>query len=132
MAKCVKLRRTKTQVCTGSLDKLIEIYQRDLTPPTNSLTVDPDYTETFTLLYTIWSMIETPKGKVIFDDVGEDIIITHYFYIRHVDNITAQNWIVYNGNRYDIKNVTDLEENRLYLRLECAIRGSVDKDASEA
>ena len=132
MAKCVKLQRTKTQVCTGNLDKLIEIYQRDIEPPLNSFIADPDYTETFTLLYTVWSMIQTPKGKVIFDDVGTEKRITNVFYTRYLPDITSQNWIVYNGRRYDIERVKNLEENNLYLEIATIIRGDDTKAASEA
>jgi len=132
MAKCVKLQRTKTQVCTGNLDKLIEIYQRDIEPPLNSFIADPDYTETFTLLYTVWSMIQTPKGKVIFDDVGTEKRITNVFYTRYLPDITSQNWIVYNGQRYDIERVKNLEENNLYLEIATIIRGDDTKAASEA
>ena len=132
MAKCIKLRRTKTQVCTGSLNKLIEIYERDIEAPLNSLSVDPDYTELFTLIHTVWAMIETPKGKVLFDDVGTEKIITHVFHIRYLNNITSQNWIIYDNERYDIQNVIDLESNKLYLRLECVLRGTVAKEATEA
>lgn len=132
MAKCVKLQRTKTQVCTGNLDKLIEIYQRDIEPPLNSFIADPDYTETFTLLYTVWSMIQTPKGKVIFDDIGTEKRITNVFYTRYLPDITSQNWIVYNGKRYDIERVKNLEENNLYLEIATIIRGDDTKAASEA
>lgn len=132
MAKCVKLQRTKTQVCTGNLDKLIEIYQRDIEPPLNSFIADPDYTETFTLLYTVWSMIQTPKGKVIFDDIGTEKRITNVFYTRYLPDITSQNWIVYNGQRYDIERVKNLEENNLYLEIATIIRGDDTKAASEA
>lgn len=132
MAKCVRLRRKKTYVCTGSLRYPIQIYERDLEPPQNSLSMTPDYTETFTVRWTLQAMIETPKGKVIFDEVGTEKRVTHVFYTRYVPNITAQNWIQYDGNWYDIERVINLEGNKLYLKIETIIRGSIGKDASEA
>ena len=132
MAICKKLQRTKTQVCTGNLNKLIEIFQRDIIAPINSFSSDPDYTESFTLLWTVWAMLQTPKGKVIFDEVGTEQRITDVFYTRFLPNITAQNWIEFEGQRYDIERVTNLEENALYLKIETIIRGDTTKAASEA
>lgn len=132
MAKCVRLQRKKTYVCTGSLRYTIQVYERDLEPPVNSLSMTPDYTETFTLLWTLKAMIETPKGKVIFDEVGTEKRVTHVFYTRYVPNITAQNWIEYDSVRYDIERVTNLEGNKLYLKIETIIRGAIDKEATEA
>lgn len=132
MAICKKLQRTKTQVCTGNLNKLIEIYQRDITAPANSLSINPDYTEEFTLLWNVWAMLQTPKGKVIFDEVGTETRITDVFYTRFLPNITAQNWIEFEDQRYDIVRVTNLEENNLYIKMETIIRGDVTKAASEA
>ncbi len=132
MAKCVKLQRTKTQVCTGSLNKVIQIYERLLEAPINSLSINPDYTETFVLLHEVWAMIKTPKGKVIFDDIGTEKRITNVFYTRHLPDITAQNWIIFDGQRYDIERVTDFEENKLYLQIDTIVRGEAAKAASEA
>lgn len=132
MAKCVKLQRKKTQVCVGNMNKFIEIYVRNIQAPLNSLGLSPDYREDFTILYSLWALVETPRGKVTFDAVGIDKVISTIFYIYAVPNITAQNWIVYDANRYDIVRVTNLEENKLFLKLETVLRGSTDKDASQA
>lgn len=131
MAKCVKLKRTKTQVCVGNLSKYIEIYERRLKSPLDSLSDSPDYRDEFFLLYNVWAMLETPKGKNIFDKLGIDKAISTIFYIRYLPNITSQNWVAYNGNRYDIVRVADLEENNLFLKLECIITGSVNKEGSK-
>ena len=132
MAKCVKLKRTKTEVCIGNMRYRIDIFIRTLTSPLNPTGPIVDYTETFTLVDNVWAMIETPKGKVIFDSVGVEKRITDVFYIRFLPSITSQNWVEFNGNRYDIERVRNLEENSLFLQLDCIIRGAIDKEASEA
>ena len=95
MARCVKLKRTKTQVCVGNLSKYIQIYERKLESPLDSLSDNPDYRDEFILLYNVWAMLETPKGKNIFDQLGNNEDITVNFYIHYLPDITSQNWIVY-------------------------------------
>ena len=92
----------------------------------------PDYTESFTLLHKVWAMVETPKGKVIFDDVGTEKRVTNVFYTRYLSDVTSQNWIIFRGQRYDIERVTNFQENNLYLQIDTIIRGEATKAASEA
>jgi SPP1 family predicted phage head-tail adaptor len=133
MAKCKKLRRIKTEVCIGNMTKRIVIYQRVLTPPSNAFTSSsPDYTEEEVVLATVWAMVATPKPKIFFDGVSTDDKITDIFYIRYIVGITAQNWIIYNGYRYDIDSVENMDENSLFIKINAIIRGEVDKEASEA
>lgn len=132
MATCKKLTRTKTQVCIGSLNRQIDIFVRAITPPLNSIGTLVDYGEDFTLLATVWSMIETPKGKTIFDEVGTEKVVTNIFYVRRLSSLTSQNWIVYKNNRYDIQMVTDLEENNLFQKIFAIIRGADTKEATKA
>ena len=132
MAKCVKLQRTKTQVCSGNLNKYIEIFERKIGAPINSLGSEPDYLENFILLYSLWAMVQTPRGPNIFDSVNIDKSLTTIFYIRFVPNITAQNWVVYDNERYQIIRVTNMEKNNLSLKLECVLKGAISKEATKA
>lgn len=132
MATCVKLVRKKTQVCIGSLNKKIDIFTRVLTSPLDPTNSDVDYDETFTLLANVWSMIATPKGQTIFDAIGTEKTISDLFYIRHIAELTAENWIVFNSNRYDIILVRDYEQNNLFQELSCIFRGDDTKGASKS
>jgi hypothetical protein len=75
---------------------------------------------------------QTPKGKVIFDEVSTSSNITDIFYIRYIAGLTSENWIIYNNNRYDVDSIVNLDENSLYMKLNCILRGSEDKEASQA
>lgn len=132
MAKCIKLQRKKTQVCAGSLNRKIQIFERNLTPPVDPLTGQFVYTETFTLIASPWAMIETPSGETIFDTIGIERVVDNVFYIRFLANLTSENWITYDNNRYDIIRVTNLEKNKLFLQLNCALTGDDTKEASKA
>lgn len=133
MAVCVKIKRKKKQVCVGSLNRRVEIYQRIIKAPFNPTNEFTNYDDEFSLLRTVWALIQTPKGTNVFDQVERsESKVTHYFYIAYFDGLTQENWIVYKNNRYDILDVINLEEQNLYYRLDCFFRGSVGKDASKA
>ena len=132
MAKCIKLTRTKTEVCIGNMNKRISIFTRAITTPIDPTGFDVDYTENFTLLDQVWAMIQTPDGQTIFDGIGTEKIVSDIFYIRYIDGLTAENWITYNDNRYDIQMVENIEQNNLFQKLSCIVRGADDLAASEA
>ena len=132
MAKCIKLRRTKTEVCIGNMNKKIDIYARSLTTPLDPLASDVDYDETFTLVGNVWSMVQTPTGKIIFDSLGVEKIVTDIFYIRYIADLTSENWVIFKGNRYDIQSLQNIEENSLFQKLNCIIRGDETLAASKA
>lgn len=132
MATCVKLKRTKTQVCIGSLNRKIDIFTRAITTPLIPTSTSVDYGESFTLLASVWAMIDTPKGQTVFDTVGTEKVISDIFFIRFIDGLTSENWITYNSNRYDIVTVQDYQQNGLFQRLSCILRGADTKEASKA
>ncbi len=133
MPTCIKLRGTKTQVCAGDLRFQIEIQERNLAVPTDPFVDDQvNYGEEFTTLHSVFSMIETPLGVTTFNDVGISTAISHVFYVRHLDDVDAQKWILFDEIRYKIVNVTNLEARKIFLKIECVESGSQDKDASRA
>ena len=86
----------------------------------------------FVLLASPWAMIETPKGQTIFDEVGIEKIVTDVFYIRYIDGLTKEDWIVYDGNRYDIQTVEDMDKNKLFQKLPSVVRGVDTLEATKA
>lgn len=130
MAKCKNIQRTKTQICAGSLNRKIDIYSRNIEAPLNPADNEINFDEEFTLLNSVWSMIETPKGKTIFDSVGVERVIDTVFYIRYLD-ITSENWISYLNLRYNIMNIVNLENNNLFLQLNCQVTGGTVIEASK-
>lgn len=132
MATCIKLSRTKTEVCIGNMTKRISIFTRALTTPSDPTGFNVDYTESFTLLSEVWAMLQTPKGQTIFDGLGVEKIISDVFYIRYIDGLTSENWITYDGNRYDIQMVEDIEQNNLFQQLSCVVRGDDTLSASQS
>ena len=71
------------------------------------------------------------QGHPEYDDVS---LLKEYKreVVRYIDGITAKNWITYNGNRFDIQTVENVDGNNLFLQLNCIIRGDELLAASRA
>lgn len=131
MPVCVRIRGKRKKLCSGDLNQLIQLQNRAIAAPQQG---GVDFTEVFqdkpintdeASPYNegdVWAFIETTGGKTIFDGVN-DRVVSHDIYLRFVDGVTAETWVVYNGNRYDVVTVENLDEANEYLRLRCNLRG---------
>ena len=128
MPKCKKLRRKKRQVCLGDLDNQIVLQDRTITAPTSGV----DASETFTTNDTVDAMVETSRGETIFDGTNTEVDVTHKFTIRFISGITAETWISFNSDRFDILDVENLEERDEWLVLRATNRGVDTNTASQA
>lgn len=129
MPRCVNAKRRKKQVCTGDLDTLITLQSRNITPPTSGV----DATETFADTNAdIWSMMETGKGSVFFDDTNIERTITHEFSIVYIAGLTAESWVLFESRYFDILMIEDYDERHEYQLLRCNERGTTSNQANEA
>lgn len=128
MARCIKLKRRKRQVCLGDLDTLITFQNRTITAPFSGV----DATEIFTDTDDVFAKLDTGRGQTIFDGTNEEQIITHTFTIRFISGITAETWVLFESQRLDIADVEDLEERHEFLMLRCNNRGTTANSANEA
>lgn len=71
----------------------------------------------------IQAIVQTPKGKATFDDVGIDETVTHKFCIAWIDGITSEDWILFKGKRYDILNDMNCCEKDKAITMFCRLRG---------
>jgi len=120
MAKCFKIYRKIKRVCIGSLNKTIIIHTRSIA---NKLGQYIDFTETFSDPVTVSAMVETVSGITVFDEVNQEHVVSHNFYIRYIANFTSEKWIEYDGRYFNILNVDKLNEDNRFLKLMCEERG---------
>jgi len=118
--QCEKVLSRKRQVCAGDLDKLISLQRRDIVAVEDGV----NYTMSFELIEDLWASCETRKGITVFDSTNTEIIIDATFYIPFIENVTAESWILFEGIRYDIMRVEDLELRHEWLALYCISRGT--------
>lgn len=120
MTACEKIVGRKRQVCAGDLDRLITLQIRNIEAPVFDAV---DYSMAFTTINDLWAMVETKKGTTIFDGTNIERIVDATFYIPFIPDITAESWILFEGIRYDIIRVEDLDLRHDYLALYTTTRG---------
>lgn len=83
----------------------------------------PDFDLDFSNDTPVQAIVNTKRGKTIFDGVATDQPITHKFCIEFVSGVTAETWILFNGQRFDIIDVENCCEKDEILILRCTERG---------
>lgn len=127
MPQCSPVRFQKRWVCIGDLDRRIALMSRSIDPPTTGVDFQHTFTET-----NVWAAVKTVKGKEIFAGTNMDKQVTHIFYVRYRNWITAENWVKYRDENYDIIDTEVLEEREQYTVLMCNIRGDDTQPVNEA
>jgi len=120
MTSCAKIRIKRRSICIGDLKYLIELNNRAIQAPELG---SVDYDETFTPTETVRAAIETKSGETIFDQSNTEHSVTHRFYIRFLSGVTAETWIKFDSDLYDILTVENLDGQNRFLLLRCTIRG---------
>jgi hypothetical protein len=133
MVKVVQVVKKVRNIMSGSLNSLVTIQVRRITPP---IGIDVNYSETFNsypIAADVAALVQTSDaGLVVFDDTNTARNITHLIYIRYEPGITFENWLLYKGNEYVIHSIENLElESRFYL-LKCSLRGDATKPVNLA
>lgn len=124
------LQRPHRKVAVGDLSDLVKVQARTIEDPTFS---DTDFEEGFSSPADTWARVRTVSGRVILNEVGVDVAITHEVVIRFVEGVTTESWVLLeNGSRLRVADVEDLDERHEYLRLQCVDRGSREAEASRA
>lgn len=129
MPTCVKISIKHRKVCTGDLRHFILLQARDLQASNSSV----DFIENFTDNGNVWAAIQTARaGVTVFDASNIEIAVTHIFYIRYIAGFTQQVWIEFEGQKYDIFTVEDLDERHEFQALMCSVRGDSTKPVNFA
>lgn len=84
----------------------------------------PDFDEAFTSTDDVQAILQTQRGKVLFDGVSTDERITHKICIEYLAGVTSETWILFDGRRFDILDVENCGEQDICLILRCNERGT--------
>lgn len=124
--------KNKCKFSIGSLNIKITLQTRKINEWATNDNGEPRYT--FTDVATVWAGLEIKSPYTVIDGIGQDAKYTHKFTIRHLDNVTNELFILYNGNRYKIDNFKNIgEEDRYhkFIVLYANISGAKDLLGSE-
>lgn len=132
---CSKRRIKDVQYCAGDLRHYATIQNRALTPSNDSA----DYTLVFSGAVPanepdagVWVGIQTVNGVTIFDGSDVERVITAKIVMRFRDDVTAQNWLLIDGIRYDIYKVENINKLSKWLVLYCTERGTANNSVNAA
>ena len=128
MAVCEVKQRTHKRVCIGSINRKIEIYVRSIKAPTAG---SVDFSDEFTLKKTVWAMVKTVRGKTMFNSSNIEMILTHEFNIRYIPDVEIINVVVFDGERYKIINVENLNSENYFLVINASDRGDSSLPVNE-
>ena len=128
MPKCTRIKKKKRQVCVGDMRDEITIQSRSITPPAAD---GVDFGETFSGDQVVWATINTVSGETVFDGTNTERDVTHRIYIRFLSGVTAEAWVLFNSERYDILTVEDLDKRGTFMLLRCTNRGTTANAANE-
>jgi hypothetical protein len=93
-----------------------------------------DLTEQFIDLSVLWGKFETDeKGYRSFGGAGVSESITHVFTTRYtsVVTVTDQEWLLYDGVRYKVDRIENINEEKKFLRLYLIKQGSSELLAND-
>ena len=133
MGKCVTKRIPKVKICAADLRKRIVIQTRELgaVMPGQFSPV-----ETFVTVANAWSGVETPNGRSKFLGTNINDDTTHIFIVRYSSDTSslevANNFVLFDSRRMRILDTTNMNEDNLFIAIECTERGDDTKAASEA
>ena len=124
---CTRIRKKKRQYCAGDLIDEVTIQNRNITAVLEGV----DFGEQFTENYVAMAAINTVNGKTYFDGINTESNITHEIGLRFDDTVTAESWILFEGRRFDILKLENLDERKEWMRAFCVERGLDSLDASK-
>ncbi len=115
-------------VRAGDLKHRITLQKRELKAPTVSV----DFLEVYTDIATVYAAIDTPNAKTPFSEINTTETITHLFFIRFLAGIEPKNtWILHQEQRYSIVQIVNMSGLNEWLRIDCNIKGNVQKPSSK-
>ncbi len=98
----------------------ITLQDRDIQAPDFGT---PDFDLDFTNDTLVTAIVQTERGKTLFDGVATDTPITHKFIIEYLAGVTSETWVLFDGRRFDIVDVENNAEKNECLILRCTERG---------
>ena len=132
MSNCNQIKFNYDKICIRDLRHKVSIYTRSITAPNFLSEQSTKYTEDFTLVSSVWAAVQVVDGVKEFDTISlNKNSNTHNFYIRYRHNITQENWLDYQGLRYDILKISNLNLRNKFIKLYCSLSGDNTKAGSQ-
>lgn len=133
MAVCQNITPKKKKLCLSAFRRKIGLFRRNILAPASSQSHSHDYEQ----FASPFASIETKgKGVDIFGGIetsgadGIPVVASHVVIIKYRSDLTAEDYVQFGGNNYDILKAENIDERNQYLRLFCALKGDENKAAA--
>lgn len=130
---CGRRKIVNKTYCAGDLRTLATIQNRAISTVDDSV----DYEMVFSGAIpdsevdpSVWVGIKTVRGITVFDQTNIERVVSHEIIMRYRDDVTAQNWLLIDGYRYDILQVENVNERSEWIVLQCNKRGTGDNSVN--
>ena len=117
--------KKKKKVCIGSMSSRIKIQKRVET------FLSTGKTYTFVDVWEVWANKTGVGGYQKFSGININDIPTDVFNIRDIEEITSEYWVNYEGDRYRIIEIRDVEDDR-FKALYCRQTGVDTKEGAKS
>lgn len=122
------IKKKRKHIAIGDLDKYITLQSRNIKAATDDTV---NFSEVFTGIANMWALIDSVSGETLFNSVGVEIDVTHHVYIRFLDGVTSESWVLLeSGIRLDVIAVENIGNDSQWLFMPCTNRGLDTKAAS--
>lgn len=126
--KRVKKSLTKTSYCVGDFNKRIKIQKRAINNFNKTI---GGLNYNFKTVFTGWAGIKTLTGKIWVDGIVTNDGATHLFIMKYIKNVTSEQFIIFEGCRYDIVDTTDVDEEHEILEIRARKTGLADNKGAD-
>jgi len=117
-----RIKQKKKEYCIGDFKHTCKVL-RQINRQTNNLKADSiQYLDD--IIFTTKCRLETAKGVVYIDGIATLNESTHNIVMRYTDKIKYSYFMEINNEYYEIKNITNLDEENRLLYLKCVKKGS--------
>jgi len=120
---CRSIKPNTNKVCIQDLNKRIEIQTSYIAANNSPGGLS---TANFVTVLTVWAMIKTSANVQFIDGVNIENGLNTDFFIRYSSaiNFEKQLWIEFDGNRFKITNIENIDKQNKFIRLRSIEKGA--------
>ena len=123
---CKRTKQNRKRYCLSDFRHTISIFAGEIVPTIGDYNVTNDKS-----IITCRAKVKTTSGQSYFNGVNTGDEISHVITIPFTSTLIEKNYmLLMNDNYYNIDNVTNENEDNLYLVLRCSKRGERSKEAN--
>lgn len=126
---CESIKPNINKICISDFKNRIKIQYRSIAPVNSP---DANLTVSFTDVISCWSLIKTGTSNNWINGVNTGETNNTDFFIRWTASVdfAREIWILFDGNRFKISNIDNIDKQKNIIRLRSVEKGDKDINAN--